>query len=139
MSTIPFFIADVWQGLLKGHGLLNIHDNTLRLEIQLVDSLTGLLKVRHLVREVPLADVDSVSMRSYLRGLYTVLWVQGTRMEVFQGFPRARSGRCRLRIARRDRQSCASFVHQFAAAKASSADDSPPDDPLNPQRLGGTA
>ena len=119
MSTIPFFIADIWQGLLKGHGLVTLQGNTLRLEIQIVDSLTGLIKIKHLVHEAPLSEVASVSMRSSLYGLYTVLSVQGTRLDVFAGFPRARGGRCRLRIARRDRQNCAAFVEHFATVKAS--------------------
>jgi hypothetical protein len=118
VSTVPFFIADIWQGLLRGHGLVNLQDHAFRLEIQIVDSLTGLLKIKHLVHEAPLADVASISMRSYLGGLYTVLSVQGTRMDVFAGFPRARGGRCRLRIARRDRQSCAALVERFAKFKA---------------------
>ena len=120
MSTVPFFIADIWQGLLRGHGLVNLHGNALRLEIQLVDSLTGLLKIKHLVHEVPLDDVASVSMRSRFGGLYNVLSLQGTRMDVFADFPRARGGRCRLRIARRDRQNCSAFVEQFARAKSGS-------------------
>ena len=118
MTTIPFFISDIWQGLVKGHGLVHLQGNVLRLEIQLVDSLTGLIKIKHLVHEAPLSDVASVSMRSYLGGLYNVLSVQGTRMDVFAGFPRARGGRCRLRIARRDRQGCAAFVEHFASSKA---------------------
>ena len=119
MSTVPFFIADIWQGLLKGHGLVNLQDQTFRLEIQIVDSLTGLLKIKHLVHEAPLAEVASVSMRSHLGGLYTVLSVQGTRLDVFAGFPRTRGGRCRLRIARRDRQNCAALVERFSTLKAS--------------------
>ena len=119
MTTVPFYIADIWQGLLKGHGLVNLQDETFRLEIQIVDSLTGLIKVKHLEHKAPLAEVASVSMRSYLGGLYNVLSVQGTRMDVFAGFPRARGGRCRLRIARRDRESCAAFVARCAALKAS--------------------
>ena len=118
MNTIPFFIADIWQGLLNGHGLVNLQGDRLRLEIQVVDSLTGLVKIKHLVHEAPLSDVASISMRSYLHGLYNVLSVQGTRMDVFAGFPRARGGRCRLRIARRDRQNCAAFVQHFATVKA---------------------
>ena len=118
MNTIPFFIADIWQGLLKGHGLVNLQGDRLRLEIQVVDSLTGLVKIKHLVHEAPLSDVASISMRSYLHGMYNVLSVQGTRMDVFSGFPRARGGRCRLRITRRDRQNCVAFVQHFATVKA---------------------
>lgn len=118
MSTIAFYIADIWQGLVKGHGLVTLQRDALRLEIQLVDSLTGLMKIKHLVHETPLSDVAAVSMRSRFYGLYNVLLVQGTRMEVFAGFPRARSGRCRLRIARRDRIACSAFVEHFATLKA---------------------
>jgi hypothetical protein len=118
LSTIPFYISDIWQGLIKGHGLITLQQGVLRLEIQLVDSLSGLIKIKHLVREAPLSDVAAVSMRSYLYGLYNVLSVQGTRMDVFDGFPRVRSGRCRLRIARRDREACSAFIERFAAAKA---------------------
>lgn len=113
LSTIPFFVADAWQGLLKGHGLVSVQAEALRLELQLVDSLTGLLKVRHLVLDVPLADVASASMRTRAWGLYNVLSLQGARMDVFAGFPGARGGRCRMRIARRDRDACAAFVRQF--------------------------
>lgn len=119
MNAVPFFIADIWQGLLKGHGLVSLQAQTFRLEIQIVDSLTGLIRCKHLVREVPLTEVASVSMRSHLGGLYNVLSIQGARMDVFAGFPRARGGRCRLRIARRDRQNCAALVERFSAQSAS--------------------
>ena len=87
MSTVPFFIADIWQGLLKGHGLVNLQEHAFRLEIQVVDSLTALLKIKHLVHEVPLADVASISMRSYLGGLYTVLSVSRDANGRIRGLP----------------------------------------------------
>jgi hypothetical protein len=119
VSTVPFFIADIWQGLAKGHGLVALHQEAIRLEVQIVDSLTGLIKFRHQIVEVPIRDVASIAIRSYLFGTYTLLWLQGTRMDTFQSFPRLRGGRCRLRIARRDRQNCAAFVEHFATVKAS--------------------
>ena len=138
MSTVPFFIADIWQGLLKGHGLVNLEGDTFRLEIHVVDSLTGLLKVKHLIHEAALAEVASVSLRSRLGGFYNVLSVQGTRLDVFAGFPRARGGRCRLRIARRDRENCVKFVELFTALKAGGLEP-PPNNSSKPTPLRGAA
>lgn len=113
MSTVPFFIANIGQGLLKGYGLVSLHGNNLRLEIDVVDGLTGFLKINHLIYNVAISELASASMKSYAYGAYTMLSLQATRMDVFAGFPKARSGRCRLRIARRDREMCARFIEHF--------------------------
>ncbi len=118
VSTLPFHMADLYQGLVKCHGLLHCDGEALHIELQLRDALTGWLRGKIRQYEIPLQQLAGVEYDVRFFGLLATCNVQVSSMSLLIGFPHAKSGRCRLGIARKDRQKAKAFVEYIKTLRA---------------------
>ena len=99
--SLPFFIANVYEGLATAHGIARITHAGLTLEFQVKDGFVGVLKTG--VREVQI-PIDELQLLELRKGwLKTRLLIRTRRMAVLNRIPGNHAGGIELGVARQDR------------------------------------
>ena len=84
-ARLNFVMKELYGGMAEGHGIARIEDDTLHIELQIVDTVLGAIKSRVKDIEVPIEDIDDVRLE---RGFWaTKLTIQGDSFHTFAGVP----------------------------------------------------
>ena len=110
MSSVPFFIKNLYGGFAVARGLLRSEPEHLVLEFEVKDEVVGLLSSSVRQVRVPIAHVDAISLR---RGLFrTTVTVRSRSMEAVADVPGRDGAEISLRIARKHRDAAAGLVSE---------------------------
>jgi hypothetical protein len=116
MNVVPFTISNVYAGLGQCRGLLKDEGEHLTLELQLEDTIVGILKSPVQKIHIPIGDVVSLTLTKGWLGANWVgrkLVLQTSNVDLFSELPGASQGRVQLGIARRDINGAERFVADF--------------------------
>jgi hypothetical protein len=116
MESLPFSIADVYEGLAEVEGTARCEGEVLILEFQTHDSLVGLLKSTVKILHLPLHALAAIHFQP--RRFTTVVTLRVHSMRLVQDLPGSRQGEVRLRVARKHRKVAQAFVTELELKRA---------------------
>jgi hypothetical protein len=115
MNVLPFIIDNLYAGLGECRGLIKDEGQQLTLEVQLQDTVAGILKSGVQKFCVPISDVVSLTLTNGWLGTKwgVKLVLQTDDVELLSELPGATQGRVQLRVARKDVEAAELFVEDF--------------------------
>ena len=116
MESLPFSIADVYEGLAEVKGTARCEDDVLILEFQTHDSLVGLLKSKVKTIHLPLHALAAIHFQPKLFTACVTLRVPS--MGLGQDLPGTGQGEGRLHVARQHRKVAQAFVTELELRRA---------------------
>jgi hypothetical protein len=116
MESLPFSIADVYEGLAEVNGTARCEDDVLILEFQTQDSLVGLLTSKIKTLYLPLHTLAAIHFQRHLFTAVVTLRVHNMRLA--QDLPGSSQGEVRLRVARKHRKVAHAFVTELELRRA---------------------
>ena len=108
--TVPFINADVYLGLAAMSGIIKASRDGLVLEYDIRENLSGsgLMKSPVKVLELPLGELDNVSLKQSLIG--ASLFIRVKSLALLQDIPGSQQGQLTLGIERKDREAAQRLV-----------------------------
>ena len=116
MGSLPFSIADVYEGWAEVEGTARCEEDVLILEFQTHDSLVGLLKSKVTTLHLPLHALAAIHFQHKLFTAVVTLRVHS--MSLAQNLPGSRQGEVRLHVARKYRKVARAFVTELELRRA---------------------
>ena len=116
MESLPFSIADVYEGLAEVEGTARCEGDVLILEFQMHDSLVGLLKSTIRTLHLPLHALAAIHFQRQRFTAVVTLRVHS--MSLVQDLPGSHQGEVRLRVARKHRKVAQAFVTELELRRA---------------------
>jgi len=116
MESLPFSIADVYEGLAEVKGTARCEEDVLILEFQTHDSLVGLLKSKVKTIHLPLHALAAIHFQHKLFTAFVTLRVHS--MRLVQDLPGTCQGEVRLQVARKHRKVAQAFVTELELRRA---------------------
>ena len=116
MYVVPFNLDDLYAGLGECRGLLKREGDQLHFEIQIQDSIAGILKSDVREIRVPIDEVASLELTEGWLGINWLgvkLVLQTSSVERLSEMPGASQGRVQLKIARKDIENAQAFLRTF--------------------------
>jgi hypothetical protein len=111
MESLPFSIANVYEGLAEVKGTARCEDDVLILEFQTHDSLVALLKSKVKTIHLPLHALAAIYFQHKLFTACVTLRVHS--MRLVQDLPGTCQGEVRLHVARKHRKIARAFVSEL--------------------------
>ena len=111
MESLPFSIADVYEGLAEVAGTARCEGDVLILEFQTHDSLIGLLTSKVKTIHLPLHALAAIHFQHKLFTAFVTLRVHS--MHWVQDLPGTCQAEVRLRVARKYRKVAQAFVSEL--------------------------
>lgn len=100
--SLPFSIANVYQGFAEANGIAKASEAGLLLEFQVKDGLMGVLKSRIKEVQIPINEIFSVELQ--VIWFVTRLIIRTKSMAILSDVPGNKAGQIALWIARKDRE-----------------------------------
>jgi hypothetical protein len=116
MESLPFSIADVYEGLAEVEGTARCENDVLILEFQTYNSLVGLLKSKVKILHLPLHALAAIHFQQKLFTAFVTLRVHS--MHLVQDLPGTCQGEVRLHVARKHRKIARAFVSELELRRA---------------------
>lgn len=111
MHTVPFSIADAYEGLAAVDGLARFDGTALILEFQTKDAFIGVIKSDVQTVEISLTDFASVHFARKM--FWATLKLRVHSMALIEKIPGTRRGEIKLRFARKHRDEAHTLVSQL--------------------------
>ena len=116
MESLPFSIADVYEGWAEVKGTARCEEDVLILEFQTHDSLVGLLTSTVKTIHLPLHALATIHFQHKLFTAFVTLRVHS--MRLMQDLPGSCQGEVRLQVARKYRKVAHAFVAELELRRA---------------------
>jgi hypothetical protein len=116
MESLPFSIADVYEGWAEVEGTARCEEDVLILEFQTHDSLVGLLKSKVKTLHLPLHALAAIHFQQKFFTAFVTLRVHS--MRLVQDLPGTCQGEVRLHVARKHRKVAQAFVTELELRRA---------------------
>ncbi|WP_414587834.1 hypothetical protein [Scytonema sp. PCC 10023] len=100
--SLPFSIANVYQGFAEANGIAKANEAGLILEFQVKDGLMGVFKSPIKEVQIPINEIFSVELQ--VIWFVTRLIIRTKSIAILSDVPGSKAGQIALWIARKDRQ-----------------------------------